>query len=381
MSPVLVSVHDYREAARQFLPAFAWGYLEGGAEDQLTLGHNRQAYQQLRFDPRVMVDVEQVHTGAMVAGRALAWPAVVGPTGLNGLFRHDADVLLARQAHRAGLPFVLSTASTSLIEAVRSATQGDLWLQLYVQRDRRIAEDMMRRAWACGYSTLLLTVDTPVTGQRDHYRKTGFTLPIRWTPRLLWDVLTHPRWLAMVGRHGVPQLVNLARSAGLEGSGIAAQASALGREMDTTLAWADLDWIHRHWPGRVLVKGIQRVEDAELAVRHGAHGVVLSNHGGRQLDGAPSAIEILSQTRDRLPVHANILVDGGIRRGSDVVKAIALGADAVLLGRAPLYGLAAAGERGCGEVLAQLRQELETCLRLLGCPDVRALDRSWLCAD
>jgi len=366
------SVMDYRDAARAYLPRFAWGYLEGGAEDWRSMQRNRDAYAALSFLPRVLVDVSVVDTTVSVAGSSLSFPAIVGPTGLNGLYRHHAEETLARAAHAAGLPFVLSTASNSLMEDVRAAApDGDIWLQLYVQQDRRIAESMMARAMACGMNTLLLTVDTPVTGKRDHYARTGFTLPLKWTPRLLWDIVTHPRWLLAVGRHGVPQLANLAKSAGVS-ENIEAQAAAMSRQMDTRLAWSDIAWVRKHWPGRVLVKGVQCVADAELAKQHGADGVVLSNHGGRQLDGALSPLEILADTVAACGPGFDVIVDGGVRRGSDIAKARALGASAVLLGRAPLYGLAADGPSGAADVLSILRAEFDICLRLLGCP--RAVD-------
>ncbi|WP_434112346.1 alpha-hydroxy acid oxidase [Paraburkholderia caffeinilytica] len=371
------NIADYRAAARRFLPRFAFAYLEGGSEDEITLRRNRRAFERVMFAPRVLVDVSTVSTTARLAGCAAAWPAVVGPTGLNGLYRREAEETLARAAGAAGLPFVLSTASTSLLEDVRKASDGELWLQLYVQKDRRIAEDMMARARASGFSTLLLTVDTPVTGQRDHYVRTGFKLPLRWTRQLLWDIATHPRWIAAVGVHGVPQLVNLARSARLE-SGIEAQAAALSRQMDMSLNWDDLAWVRRHWPGKLFVKGIQTVADAVTASRHCVDGVVLSNHGGRQLDGALSSMDILADTVSSTPAGFEVLIDGGIRRGSDIAKAVALGAKGVLLGRAPLYGLAGAGESGVNDVLSMLRNELEICLRLLGCPDIGSLDASYL---
>jgi (S)-mandelate dehydrogenase len=363
---------DYRDAARSYLPRFAWGYLEGGAEDWRSMQRNRDAYAALHFLPRVLIDVSEVDTAVSVAGSSLSFPAIVGPTGLNGLYRHRAEEALARAATAAGLPFVLSTASNSLMEDVRAAApDGDLWLQLYVQQNRSIAESMMARAQACGMSTLLLTVDTPVAGKRDHYARTGFTLPLKWTPRLLWDVITHPRWLMAVGRHGVPQLANLAKSSGVS-ENIEAQAAAMSRQMDTRLAWSDIAWVRKHWSGRVLVKGVQCVADAVLAKQHGADGVVLSNHGGRQLDGALSPLEILAETVAVCGSGFEVIVDGGVRRGSDIAKARALGASAVLLGRAPLYGLAADGPTGVADVLSILRAEFDICLRLLGCP--RAVD-------
>ncbi len=371
------NVADYREAARRFLPEFAWQYLEGGAEDEITMTENRSAFRRIGFTPRVLVDVDKVDSGVTLGSTIAAWPAVVGPTGLNGLYRPRAEETLAQAAHAAGLPFVLSTASTSLIEDVRRASDGELWLQLYVQQDRRIAENMMARALANGFTTLLLTVDTPVTGQRDHYARTGFTLPLKWTPRLLWDVLTHPRWIAAVGRHGVPQLVNIAKSAGL-GRDIEEQAAALSRQMDRSIAWADLAWLRGHWPGKLLVKGVQSAADAMLASKHDIDGVVLSNHGGRQLDGAPSAMDVLAEAAPQVRRDFDLFVDGGVRRGSDIVKAVALGARGVLLGRAPLYGLAGGGRAGVDHVLGLLENELHICLRLIGCPQIDALDASWL---
>ncbi|MFM0418869.1 alpha-hydroxy acid oxidase [Paraburkholderia aromaticivorans] len=371
------NVADYREAARRFLPDFAWQYLEGGAEEQITMAHNRAAFQRTGFSPRVLVDVDKVDSRATLGGSLAAWPAVIGPTGLNGLYRPQAEETLAQAAHAAGLPFALSTASTSLIEDVRRASDGELWLQLYVQQDRRIAESMMARARANGFTTLLLTVDTPVTGQRDHYARTGFTLPLKWTPRLLWDVATHPRWVAAVGWHGVPQLVNIAKSAGL-GPGIEEQAAALSRQMDRSIAWSDLAWLRRHWPGKLLVKGVQSAQDALLASKYDIDGVVLSNHGGRQLDGAPSAMDVLAETAPQMRRNFDLFIDGGVRRGSDIAKAVALGARGVLLGRAPLYGLAGGGRKGVDHVLALLENELHICLRLIGCPRIDALDASWL---
>jgi (S)-mandelate dehydrogenase len=371
------NVDDYRTAAKRRLPDFAFSYLEGGAEDQRTMRRNRDAFADVGFAPRVLVDVSTVDTRTTLAGRAAAWPAVVGPTGLNGLYCVRAEEALAKAAHAQGLPFALSTASTSLMEDVRAATDGDLWLQLYVQRDRSIAEDMMARARACGFSTLLLTVDTPVTGQRDHYKRTGFTLPLKWTPKLICDIALHPRWTASVGLHGVPQLVNIARSA-KTGPGIEAQAAQLSRQMDLSLDWRDLTWLRRHWHGKILVKGIQTAADARRAFAHDADGVVLSNHGGRQLDGVCSALEILADVAAGKPSHAHVLIDGGVRRGSDIAKAVALGAQGVLLGRAPLYGLAARGPEGAADVLTMLRRELEICMQLLGCPRMEELDAAFL---
>lgn len=376
---VCSNVADYRLAARRFLPDFAFAYLEGGAENEITLRRNRAAWEALAFEPRVLRDVSVLDTATTLAGRAAAWPAVVGPTGINGLFRRRAEEALARAARDAGLPFALSTASTSLLEAVRDASDGDLWLQLYVQQDRRIAQNLMERARDAKFSTLLLTVDTPVLGQRDDYARTGFAMPVRWTPRLLWDLATHPRWLAAVGVHGQPRLVNLSRSARL-GAGVEDRLGMRTHRMDQTLNWRDIAWLRTHWDGKLFIKGIQSVEDARIAFGHHVDGVVLSNHGGRQLDGARSPLDLLAETLAAAPREAEVFVDGGIRRGSDVAKAVALGARGVLLGRAPLYGLAAAGQAGVRDVLAMLHKELQTCMRLLGCSDLSGLTSGLLAA-
>jgi (S)-mandelate dehydrogenase len=378
---MLPAVKDYRELARRRLARFAFDYLEGGAEDGRTLARNQAAFHALLFRPRALQDVAEVDTGIDLYGQAQSLPLLVGPTGLNGLYWPRAEEVLARAARDAGVPFVLSTASTSLIEDVRAASDGELWLQLYVQRDRRIAESMMARARAAGFHGLMLTVDTMVHGKRDHDVRNGFRLPVPVTPRLLADLATHPRWcLRMLRQGGSPQLVNLARSSGLPRN-LERQAAALGRQMDMSLTWADIAWVRRHWPGPVIVKGVLDAADARAAVAHGVDGIVVSNHGGRQLESAPSALERLPEIVAEAQGRLDVFVDGGVRRGSDIAKALALGAKAVLLGRAPLYGLAARGPRGVAEVLDILRAEFQTTLRLLGVPVARRLDASALSED
>jgi (S)-mandelate dehydrogenase len=378
---MLPAVKDYRELARKRLSRFAFDYLEGGAEDGRTLQRNRSAYEALLFSPRILKDVEQIDTSVDLFGSRQSLPVLVGPTGLNGLYWPRAEEALARAAHQAGVPFVLSTASTSLIEDVRAASDGEMWLQLYVQRERRIAQDMMRRARACNFSTLMLTVDTMVHGKRDHDVRNGFRMPVPLTPRLLGDLATHPRWcLRMLRQGGSPQLVNLARSSGTP-PGLAAQAAAMSRQMDMSLRWDDIAWLRDHWPGKLVLKGVLSLDDAQSARQHGVDGIVVSNHGGRQLESAPSPLELLPGIVAASGPGMAVFVDSGVRRGSDIAKACALGARAVLLGRAPLYGLASRGPRGVAEVLSILRSEFETTLRLLGRTQLAALDSSALSAD
>ncbi|MFT4194620.1 alpha-hydroxy acid oxidase [Ottowia sp.] len=375
---MLPAVKDYRDLARRRLSRFAFDYLEGGAEDGRAMARNLASWGQVMLKPRAMVDVSDIDAGVELFGRQQALPMLVGPTGLNGLYWPRAEEALARAAHAIGVPFVLSTASTSLIEDVRAATSGDLWLQLYVQQDRRIAESMMARAQAAGFGALMLTVDTMVHGKRDHDIRNGFRMPVPWSARLLADLLAHPRWcLRMLRQGGSPQLVNLARSSGMAAN-LAQQAAAMSRQMDMALTWDDLAWVRRHWRGPVIVKGLLTVEDALQAQHAGADGIVISNHGGRQLDAAPSPLEQLPRIADALHGKMHVFVDGGVRRGGDIAKALALGACAVVLGRAPLYGLAARGPRGAAEVLAILRTEFEITLRLLGAVHARSLDASWV---
>lgn len=373
------SIADYRDAARRRLPRFAFDYLDGAAEDGDALRRNVESYRRTLLRPRVLRDLTSCTADTdwwNVVGTA---PMAVGPTGLNGLFWYRADEQLALAASRHGLPFVLSTASTSLLEDVRKAApDADLWLQLYVQQDRRIAEDIMRRARQAGYRCLLLTVDTPVHGKRDHDIRNGFKLPIRLTPKLVSDVLRHPRWGWQMLRHGGPQLLNIACSLG-EAPELSRQAASLSRAMDLTLQWRDIAWVREHWNGPVLVKGIQTAEDAMLAARHGADGVVISNHGGRQLGSAMPPLDILPSVRAAVGDTLRVFVDGGVRRGADAIKAVACGADGVLLGRAPLYGLAAKGFKGADEVLALLREEAAITLHLLGCASLDELSADYVC--
>ena len=378
---MLASVAEYRIAARRRLPRFAFDYLDRGAEDGDALRRNTDAYRQWLFKPRVLTDVSQCSSATQFFGREAAAPLIVGPTGLNGLFWPRADELLAQAASHANLPFVLSTASTSLLEDVRAAApQGDLWMQLYVQQDRGIAEDLMRRASAAAYSTLVLTVDVPVHGKRDHDTRNGFRLPLRLSPRLLADCLTHPHWCWQMARAGSPQLKNIAKSVG-EHADLSRHAAMLSRQMDLTLGWRDLEWIRRHWKGKVIVKGIMGLEDALQAVAHGADGVVISNHGGRQLGSTFAPLELLPGIVAAVRGKTKIFIDGGVRRGSDALKAVALGARGVLLGRAPLYGVASRGAAGASEVLALMMDEMLISLRLLGCQEIGDLGPAFLGRD
>lgn len=335
---VLRNIEDYRKEARRRLPRFVFDYLDGGAEDEVALKENRAAFEATKRTPRLLNDVSAPDQSVDWFGRRRSTPIVIAPTGLNGLFHHRGDIALARAGAKLGIPFTLSTASNCSIEEVASASDGDLWFQLYVM-DRAFADQLVNRAFAAGYSHLVLTVDVPVGGKRERDEHNGFTMPFRFRSKTVADIAAHPRWLWQVARHGVPPMANLASTIATDPN---TQAALLSRKMDASFSWEDLKRLRDRWPRRLLVKGLLHPDDAERAVSLGVDAVVLSNHGGRQLDAAPAPLDVLPAF-SALP--APVLLDSGIRRGSDIVKALSLGAKAVMVGRAALYGLAAGGER------------------------------------
>jgi (S)-mandelate dehydrogenase len=370
-----INVEDYRILAQRRLPKIIFDYLEGGADGETGLKHNHKVFERYRLMPRRLVDISKRDTGIELFGRRRAAPFMIGPTGLNGALRLKGDILLARAAERAGIPFVLSTASNDSIEDVAAASKGDLWFQLYIVQ-RKLAEQMVRRAEAAGYSTLVLTTDVGVNGNRERDLRNNFGLPMHYAPRLIYDGLTHPWWSFDFMRKGMPQLANFATA---DSSDVEIQAAVMSRQMDASFNWNDFGWLRKLWPRKLLVKGILRPDDAERCIAVGADGVILSNHGGRQLDAAVSPLDVLAETRAR--ISAPILIDSGYRRGSDIVKALALGANAVLLGRATLYGLAAAGEAGVDHVLRLLEDEVDRTLAQVGCPSVTQLSPDYIMAD
>ncbi|MCF5723173.1 alpha-hydroxy-acid oxidizing protein [Pseudomonas syringae] len=367
-----LSVADYRELARIRLPRMVFDYLEGGAEDEQGLAHNRTVFEALRFKPKRLVDVSQRDVSTQLLGKPQSLPLLIGPTGLNGALWPNGDLALARAAARAGIPFVLSTASNLSIEDVARACDGELWFQLYVVH-RTLAEQMVERALAAGYRTLVLTTDVGVNGYRERDLRNAFKMPMNCTPKVMLDGCLHPRWSLDLLRHGMPELANFVSS---EAPSLEVQAALMSRQMDASFDWQALRWLRDKWPHRLLVKGILDADDAARCIAEGADGVILSNHGGRQLDTAISPLEALGQTR--AAIAAPLLIDSGFRRGSDIVKALCLGADAVLLGRATLYGLAARGEAGVDDVLRLLKADIDRTLAQIGCPSVAQLSPAYL---
>jgi (S)-mandelate dehydrogenase len=361
--------------AQKRLPKVVFDYLEGGAEDEIGMKHNREVFERYRLMPRRLVDVSKRDTSIELFGRHQAAPFMIAPTGLNSALWPKGDILLARAAEKAGIPFVLSTASTASIEEVAAASKGDLWFQLYIVQ-RKLAEQMVRRAEAAGYSTLVLTTDVGVNGNRERDLRNNFGLPLRYTRALIYDGVTHPRWSLGFMFNGMPQLANFVTT---DSSDVEMQATVMHRQMDASFSWNDFDLLRKIWRRKLLVKGIMRPDDAERCIAAGADGVILSNHGGRQLDAAVSPLDVLAESRAQ--ISAPILVDSGFRRGTDIVKALALGANAVLLGRAPLYGLATAGEAGVDNVLGLLKDEVDRTLAQIGCTTARELSPDYVMTD
>jgi len=346
--------------ARRRLPRIVRDYVEGGAEDHLTLRANREALEAIRFAPRVLSDVARRSQKTVLFGREYRAPFGIAPIGAAGLVWHEAEVAMARAARAAGVPFVLSTHSLVPLARVAARSGGAPWFQLYMPNSRINAGNLVAQALDLGCEALVLTADVPVGGNREYNERNGFCVPLRLGLRTVLDGALHPRWLAGVYLRSDWR----ARQA--------AHLSEWGTRRDTQ-TWSDFAWLRRAWPRKLLVKGILGADDALLALEHGADGVIVSNHGGRQLDGAPAAIEALPQVAAAVGGRMAILFDGGLRRGADIVKARALGADMALVGRAALYGVAAGGEAGASRALEILASEVDRVLALLGCAAAEAL--------
>ena len=364
-----INIEDLRRIARRKLPRFVFTYVDGGAEDEVTLNCNRAAFARLQFRPRTLVDVSKRDSSTLLLGNMSALPFVIGPTGLNGLSWRDGDMELARAASRASVPFALSTVSMSFVEDIAREAPGRLWLQAYMFSERRITDALIRRALDAGFEGLVLTSDFPLAGKREGDWRTGLLPKQRFTLATKLDMLRHPRWIATVATRR-PRFVNVEREL-TPGQDV---NNFVGHGMfDPSFRWDDLKRFRDLWPRKLLLKGVLRCDDAERAIATGVDGIVLSNHGGRQLDGAISGIEALPEVVRAVGGRASILADGGVRRGSDIAKAVALGAEGVLLGRAPVYGLAAGGAAGVTRAIEILADEFDRTLALNGCRSVAEL--------
>jgi (S)-mandelate dehydrogenase len=373
-----VSIADLRARAMRRVPGFVFEYVEGGSDDEFALRHNRDAFDAWQFVPATLVNTAHRHQRVTLFGKELASPLIVGPTGGNGVLQPNGDRSLARAAAAAGLPFCVSTMAAIPLEELPTAAGGRLWMQLYVTHNRQSAEDIVARADAAGYEALVFTTDANVFGQREWDRR-NYARPGMPTWRNRLSMLRHPRWAwEVLLRDGAPQLANLAPFLPPGSASAIGGSTVIPKLFSARITWEDVAWLRRLWPRRLIIKGVLSVADAQRAADCGCDGIVLTNHGGRQMDHCVSGMDVLPQIAQAVGARLTVIVDGGIRRGTDVIKAMALGADAVMLGRAPLYGLAAGGEPGVRRALEILTSEIDRALGHLGCNSMSELGPAML---
>lgn len=374
-----VSVADMRRIAKRRLPRGVFDYIDGGAEDERTMCSNSEAFAKVSFRPRVLRGVRDINVAGSILGLPTAFPFILAPTGFTRIADPQGELAVARAAHRARLPYTLSTLGTRSIEEVRSVVpEGRLWFQVYAWRDRELVADMVRRAAACNYEALVLTVDTAVFGRRERDLRRGFSLPPTIGPGTLIDGALHPEWTWLFLRSDPIRFANVVGAGVGDGSSPVDLAGYINSQFEPGLSWSDVEWLRSIWAGPLIVKGIQTVADARLAVEAGVDAIALSNHGGRQLDGAPATLDLVAPVADAVGGRIEIICDGGIRRGSDIVKAMAAGATACMGGRAYLYALGAAGEAGVDQLLTTWSEDIRRTLALLGVSSFAELDRSFL---
>ncbi len=374
-----LTIDDLRDRARRRLPRAVFDYIDGGAEAEVTLRNNSRAFEALALRPKSAVSTPGAALGVTVLGTPLPLPFILAPIGSGRLFYPRAEECAARAAGKAGAAYILSTVAGTTLENVKAATSGPAWYQLYLIGGREVASSAIARAQTAGYSALVVTIDTPVAGLRLRDFRNGMKPLIdrRFLPMLpyLPQILTRPRWLAgFFSDGGLMNFPNVV----IPGKGPMAYADVGAALSQSVVTWADFRWIREVWKGPIVVKGVHTADDARAALDHGAAAVIVSNHGGRQLDGVAASLSVLPEVVAAVGQRTEVLMDGGIRRGSDIIKAMCLGARAVLVGRAYAYGMAAAGEAGVTRAIDILQSDLVRTLKLLGCPSVQELDRSYV---
>jgi len=370
------TIDDFRTFARRRLPRGVFDYIDGGAEDERSLARNVAAFADYEFEPRILRDMSALDTSTTILGRPSSMPIVLAPTGFTRIAHSQGELAVARAAARAGIPWSLSTMGTRSIEEVAAVSDGDKWFQVYAWRDRKLVEELIGRAKAAGYTAVWLTVDTAMLGRRERDVRRGMTLPPKIGPGTIIDGIVHPAWTLDFLRNEPITFANVVGLSDEDGSTAVTLADHMHRQFDPALSWHDVEWLRGVWDGPIVLKGIQSVDDARTAAAMGVEGLGLSNHGGRQLDDAPAPIDLVEPVRQAVGEDPTIICDGGVRRGSDVVKAIALGADAVSMGRPYLYALGAAGERGVDHVLEFFRDGMRRTMALCGRATIADIDRS-----
>ncbi len=368
-----LSIEELRRIGRRRVPNFAFEYVEGGAETETTLNWNREAFKNYRFKPSTLVNTHQRKQTISLFGKPSTSPLLISPTGLNGLLHHRGDMALAKAAATAGVPFSLSTVSNIRLEDIASEAGGRLWMQLYMMGERKTARDIISRADAAGYEALVFTTDANVFGYRE-WDQRSYRHPGKLTLRNVFDVIRHPRWLTdVLVPHGIPLFENVVDYMPPQLRSARDGVALLPKMLAPDISWHDVEWIRNAWPRKLVIKGVLNVPDAQHAADMGCDGIILSNHGGRQLDSCIAPIEVLPDIVKAVGERLTVLIDGGFRRGTDIIKALALGADGVMLGRPVLYGLAAGGQAGVEHALALLTSEIDRVLGQLGCRSLQDL--------
>ena len=374
------NIADLRELAQRRLPRGLFEFMERGCEDEVSLRNNRTIFERIKLKPRVLEDVSERDQSVTLFGHKQNMPIAIAPTGTPGIMWHEGELALARAAKAAGIPFTLATTTLTAMERVVDEVGGRLWFQLYMYADRSLSRWIAERAKTAGYEALIITVDSATFSNREYNLRNGFTIPITYSAKNIVDVVRHPRWLFGVWLRyllegGLPLYENYPPEVRAR-----IKAAPMGRAMklNDALNWDDIREMRKLWPGTLMIKGVLHPDDARQAADYGVDGVIVSNHGGRVIDGAPAPIEVLPQMLDAVGKRITVIVDSGYRRGSDIVKAMALGAHAVLVGRATLYGTAAAGEAGAARALTILREEIDRVLALVGVTSIDELRRELL---
>ncbi len=369
-----VNLNDFRQLAKKYLPCMIFDYLDGGADDEVTLSRNQSSFGKFQLMPNALRNVDNINLSTEVLGEKVDLPVLLSPTGQTKMFHHSGEAAVARSAAKAGSLYSLSSVSSTSIEDVAAASQGPKWFQIYVWRDRAVIKEFMTRCRDSGYKALCLTVDLPVHGNRERDLRNNLSFPTALTLKVVADILSHPRWLYHYLTHPKIEIANVVNSRGaLDGQG-GSLLDYISKQFDPSVNWDDAAWMIEQWGGPFIIKGIVNPEDARRAVEIGASGIIVSNHGGRQLDFMPPTIEVLPEIVKAVAGRAEVILDGGVRRGTDVIKALALGASAVMIGRPYLYALAAGGEAGVDRMFALLKAELMRDMALLGCTKISDLN-------
>ena len=372
------NIEDLRLVARRRLPGGVFDYIDGGAEDELTLQRNSAAYGNYQFRPRVLRDVSKVDTSTTLLGKTIPFPLVLAPTGFTRIADPEGELAVARSADRIGLPYSLSTLGTRSIEEVAAVSTGPKWFQVYVWKDRGLVKEMIERAAEAQFEALCITVDLAVLGRRERDVRRGFTLPPKIGLSTVFDGVIHPRWTMDFLRSDPIKFANVVGREVGDGTDAVALADYVNDQLDPSLSWSDIEWFKSVWDGPIVIKGIQDLADAKIAADVGVDAIALSNHGGRQLDASPAPLVLVPPVVEAVGDKLDIICDGGVRRGADIVKALCLGATAAMAGRAYLYGLGAGGERGVDKALGFLASEFHRTMSLIGAGSVDELNPDFI---